>query len=165
MLRWIAAMILPARPWWREAGPPPEPDRAALSVYLGEVLAANRAGLSAFGALPGVWRMLSLTGGHLFLLQLVLASEGASRIGVPLTVSRRGFAQRYGFSRVHAVDLTLEAEALGWLARRGRALVLTDAFAQESRRWCATHFALCNATLAGRLLPVLRGAAMHRAPQ
>lgn len=159
MLRWLAAMIVPARPWWREPGPPPEPSGPELASYLGQILAANRSGLNAFTTVPGVWRMMMLSGGHLFMLELVLASDGARRIGEGLSFSRRAFAARYGVSRPHAVDLTAEAQGLGWLTRSDGHVVLTDAFAHEARRWCAIHFELCNATLTGRLLDVMREAA------
>jgi hypothetical protein len=160
MRRWLEAMIVPARAWWRERGPPPEPSRRVLASYLGQVLAANRSGLNAFTTVPGVWRMMSLAGGHLFLLELVLASGGAERIGQPLAFSRRAFAARYGVSRPHAVDLTAEAERLTWLTRGDDGHVeLTPAFAHEARRWCAIHFELCNAALTGRLLEVMGYAA------
>ncbi len=168
MGRWLLAMILPARPWWQGDGSatePPEASDAMLASYLGQVLSANRSGLTAFGSTPGVWRMLSLVGGHLLLLELVLASQGATLIGEPLTFSRRAFAARYDVSRAHAVDLITEAGRLGWLERRDDAVVLSPAFAEEARRWCAIHFLLCNATLAGRLLDAMQAAAMTTRPQ
>ncbi len=160
MDRWGVAMIAPVRPWWRGPDAAPEPTREVLAAYLNQILAANRAGLNAFGATPGVWRIMSLVGGHLFLLELILASDGAHRIGQPVAFSRRAFALRYGVSRRHAVDLVTEAEGLGWLARRGGKVELNAAFAEEARRWVAIHIALCNAALAGRLLPVMAAAAL-----
>ncbi len=163
MDRWGVAMFAPVHPWWPGPGPVPAPTREVLAAYLQQILAANRAGLNAFGATPGVWRIMSLVGGHLFLLELILASDGARRIGLPLPFSRRAFARRYGVSRRHAVDLVAEAERLGWLTRRASKIDLSATFADEARRWVAIHIALCNAALAGRLLPVMSAASLSLA--
>jgi len=158
-----AAMIEPARPWWPGAGPPPAPSPEVLTLYLQQILAANRMGLSAWVSVPGVRRIMELAGGHLFLLELVLASAGLTRLD-PVAFSRRGFAARYGVSRPHATDLTAEAERLGWLIRAGDGVRLTPEFADEARRWCAIHFVLCNATLEGRLVPAMQAAGMANSP-
>jgi len=165
MNRWLAAMILPARPWWSAPEPAPAPSPAVLASYLAQVLAANRSGLNAFVTTPGVRRMMSLIGGHLLVLELVLASEGAQRIGEPLLFSRKAFAARYGMSRQHARDLTAEAEQLGWLSRADRRVVLSPTFAQEAKRWAVIHFALCNATLTGRCVETMRAASLLYQPE
>lgn len=165
MNRWLAAMILPARPWWPGPGTAPNPTPERLASYLGQVLAANRSRLNAFVTTPGVRRMMSLIGGHLLILELVLASEGTRRIGEPLVFSRKAFAARYGMSRQHARDLTAEAENLGWLDRASRCVTLRPAFAREARRWAAIHFALCNATLVGRCLETMQAASLLHTPE
>ena len=156
MVGWLAAMVLPARPWWDSPAPAPDISRALLATYLGQILAANRSGLTAFATVPGVRRMMSLVGGHLFMLELILASANLESIGAPVAFSRRAFAARFGVSRGHAVDLAAEAEGLDWMIRQGDGhIVLTSAFARDVRRWSAIHFVLATDTQTGSLLAVM----------
>ena len=163
MARWLEAMSLPSRRWWREVCAPPALSRDLLVLYLRQVLDANREGLDAFAPTPAVGRMMTLVGGHLFVLELVQATEALARLDEPVRFSRRAFARRFGISRAHVVDLCAEAARLGWLIRSDdRRLVVSRAFGEDLRRWTAIHFVLSNATQAGRLLPLMRGAAVPR---
>ena len=157
MLRWLDAIAIPSRRWWSD-GAHPDLSRDLLIRFLDQILAANREGLDAFAPTPAIHRMMSLVGGHLFVLELILATDACRLISAPVTFSRRAFAERYGFSRSHAVDLCAEAERLGWLTRAGQGrVVVHDGFCAEARKWSAIHFALAIASQQGRLLPVMRG--------
>lgn len=156
IVRWVEAMVLPAEPWWPGGGGQPAvtPERAV--AYLSQLLASSRAGLNAIGAAPNVERMMTLVGGHLFMLELILACE-ARYVEAPAAFSRRRFARTYGVSRAHAVDLMAATERLGWVKRieTGRILV-SEGFLRDFGLWSAINCALANVTLQGRLLPVLR---------
>ena len=165
MAGWLAAMVLPARPWWDAPEPAPDLSRNLLASYLDQILAANRSGLTAFATVPGVRRMMSLVGGHLFMLELILASADLESIGAPVAFSRRAFAARYSVSRAHTVDLAAEAERLGWMVRQDDGhIILTSEFGRDMSRWSAIHFVLATETQTGRLLRVMAEAAGAKLP-
>jgi len=118
--------------------------------YLAQVMAAHRAGYSAFTATPNITRLTNLSRGHALVLELLSAASVTGDL--EFEFSRRGFAQHYGVSRTHVIDLLGECENLGLVAVRGRRVALSDGFRAEARLWVGVNFVLAAAALEGRLL-------------
>lgn len=124
--------------------------------YLAQVMAAHRAGHSAFAYTPAVARLVSLSRGHALVLELL--SEALQAGATRIRFSRRSFAQTYGVSRTHVIDLIGECDALGLVSVPSvRELSLSAAFMAEARLWAAINFTLARATLRGKLLAAFGG--------
>lgn len=146
---WLAAVAGPALVW-RAGEPINLSDPAVQKGYLSQLLTVSRRGGTAFKGLATVGRLMTLTGGHIFMAELIAGDIGAD--GRSFRFSRTVFSSRYCVSRTHVIDLVREAGAGAGrhVAPRGY-LALSDALRAELRMWAAVNFVLANVALSGRL--------------
>jgi hypothetical protein len=160
---WLKAIVRPGRRWL----PQPWPDLECPANgrrWFGQFVEAHARGGRMLDSAPSIAHMLSLKGGYVLLFELMRRTTLPPGEPQP-AFSRRDFAQRFGLSRTHVIDLLARAAEHGLIETEARSIKPSAALVAEGRIWLTMHLAVAVLTLQDRLsdeLLALKNAASTR---
>jgi len=149
--RWVAMIVSAGAPFSRLR--PAEINKAGMhQLWCGDFLLATLEGGGSLKAGPQAERRQSRQGGSLLYFESLRRGFIA---GEPPQFSRKGFAQRFGLSRSHVIDMVAELERSGWASPGDAVFAPTPAALAGGRQWLMRFLAISTATLDGNFAQIV----------